>query len=359
MISRFAIPFLILVLLVSFSVTGKAQDDCVVKLNEAEKLYEEGKIEKIPEMLNSCIEAGFNKENKIAALRLLTLVYLFDDNLVKAESSLLRLLKEDPEYKTNQAIDPVEFTRLYNSFNTAPIFSLGVVLGVNSSMPRLIEPYGTASFDAANPKYNAEGFGYNMGIRSAFHLNHQWDIIFEPSLTTYSFHVEENVTNYNITLANESMTYIDFPIFTSYIFYKYNSLSFYGELGAIYGMYLSGKYNGTSTFTNNENPDYEGSSITMTDLRKSYLIMGSMGIGSKLKINRGNLAFNIRYKFGINNVMNTDIRYTPEFNQILSEYMDIDNDFSNSNISISISYNYEFYIHHKKPTNKSNYDVLK
>ncbi|MFA6403572.1 MAG: hypothetical protein WCX31_18405 [Salinivirgaceae bacterium] len=107
MIPRFTTPFLVLVLLMSLSFVGKAQDDCVVKLNEAEKLYEEGKIEKIPEMLNSCIESGFNKENKITALRLLTLVYLFDDNLIKAESSLLRLLKEDPEFKTNQAIDPV------------------------------------------------------------------------------------------------------------------------------------------------------------------------------------------------------------------------------------------------------------
>jgi hypothetical protein len=345
----------------SLSFVGKAQDDCVVKLNEAEKLYEEGKIEKIPEMLNSCIESGFNKENKITALRLLTLVYLFDDNLIKAESSLLRLLKEDPEFKTNQAIDPVEFTRLYNSFNTSPIFSLGVVLGVNSSMPRLIEPYGTAPYEDSDPTYSANGFGYNAGIRSAFHLNHQWDIIFEPTLTTYSFSVKENVANpiINSTLNDETMTYIDFPVFSSYIFYKYNSISVYGELGAIYGMYLSGNYNGTSTFKSNENPDYEGSSLSMTDLRKEYLIMGSLGVGSKFKIYRGNVALNIRYKFGFNNVMNTDIRYSPKFDQIMSDFMDIGNDFSNSNISISVSYNYEFYIHHKKPTNKSNYDVVK
>ncbi len=356
MISKLIPLCLVLVLWFNFTFVGKAQDDCVVKLNEAEKLYEEGKIEKIPEMLASCIENGFNKENKIAALRLLTLVYLFDDNQMKAENSLLNLLKENPEFKTNQAIDPVEFTRLYNSFNTTPIFSLGIVLGVNKAKPWIKNDFSTT--DLAKTKYQSNGFGFNAGLRGVYHLNNQWDIILEPAIATNSYSFNEQSSEVTNTLAEESMTYIDFPVFASYVFHKYHNFSIYAEAGAIYGMYLSSSFSGILTFIDNTNPNYEGPSVNTAENRNKYLAMGSIGVGTKFKISQGNLALNLRYKFGLNNVVySSDPRKAIQ--SILTDYMHVDDAYSISNFSISISYNREFYIHHKKPGNKTNYDVLK
>lgn len=181
---------ILLLIFAFFIVNLMGQDDCVLKLNEAQKLYENGKIEQIPTLINGCIESGFNRENKIQALRLLTLVYLFEDNTVKAEKTILTLLKIDPEYKVNQAIDPVEFIRLFNSFNTAPIFSIGFVGGPSLTLPHLIEPFSRQSFKEANPQYSAGSISFSLGLKGIYHINKKIDVSIEPS---FSYH--KNYTN--------------------------------------------------------------------------------------------------------------------------------------------------------------------
>ncbi len=352
------IQSILFLILIGINQWGMAQDDCIVKLNEAEKLYEQGKIEKIPDLLSNCIETGFNKENKIAALRLLTLVNLFEDNQNKAEKTLLEILKEDPEFKINTAIDPVEFVRLYNSFNTEPFMSFGIALGLNSSKPRLIETYTLYTFSDASPNYSSDGIGFSAGFKMNYHMNRAVDISFEPVFTSISFKVVENSSSNTITTMSESMTFIDFPLFGSYSFYKYKAFSFYGELGMIYGMLITSKLNGQITYTDKEHADVEGASITTNEIRSPYLIQSSLGLGTIIKLNRSNLQLCLRYKYGLNNLIDPAQRDL-NFENITSEYSHLDDDFSNTNFSFTISYNREFYLHNKKPGNKTNFDVIK
>lgn len=356
MIQKIPIAFLFSILLVVLGTTKLiAQEECIVKLNEAEKLYEEGKIEKIPELLNNCIENGFNKENKTQALRLLTLVYLFEDNQVKADKEMLKLLKFNPEFKVNQAIDPVEFTRLYDSYITAPIFSIGITGGVNFSSPQLIETIGLYEFSKTNPRYYNAGVGINAGIKAAYHVNKIIDVSLEPGIGYYSFTVKENVSDIKVSQMNESLITMDFPVYGSYVFYKMNQFQFWGEAGFIYSMYLSGNMSGTLTYTNNLFPDYEGTSFSTASLRKKSILTSSLGVGTKIKLNRSNLQIGIRYKFGLNNIVeNKDF-----YDYYPSDYEFHDNMFTNNSLSINVSYNYEFYIHKKKPRNKTNLDVIK
>ena len=85
---------------------------------------------------------------------------------------------------------------------------------------------------------------------------------------------------------------------------------------------------------------------------------GSIGTGAKIDFNRSNIQFSLRYKFGLLNVINTDMRYE-DHEGLNYNYQFIDNDISINNFYFMISYNREFYIHKKKPNNQTNYDIIK
>lgn len=347
----------ILLALTVFATKAKAQEACILKLNEAEKLYDEGKIERIPELLNSCIDAGFNKENKIAALKLLTLVYLFEDNQTKAENALLKLLKTDPEFKINRAIDPVEFIRLFDSYNTSPVFSIGITGGASLSNPQLFETFPTYAYDEAATQYLNDGLGFILGLKVTYHINTKFDLSLEPGISSYKFKVREKTGDAMQTTINESLTLIDIPINGAYNVYKYKLFDFFTELGFNYGIYLTGNIGGTLSYTNNEKPDYEAPAISSELIRSPHLMQAMIGVGTKIKLNRSNLQFNIQYRFGLNNLTIPENRFS-FYETSMKEYMYLDNNFTNNSLIFRVSYNFEFYLHRKKPNNKTNFDVI-
>lgn len=332
-----------------------AQDNCVLKLNEAEKLFEKGRIEEIPKLLSGCIKSGFNSENKTSALRLLTLVYLSEDNTSKAEKTLLELLSHNPEYKINKTVDPSEFIQLFNSFNTAPVFSIGLVLGPTITTPHLIETFSKNSVYEANPEYSSGGIGFSIGLKGIYHINNILDISTEPIFSYLTYDIKENVTQPNTATITETINYLEFPVFGSYYFYKKNSLKFYGEMGLSYNMLLSGSLNGIVTYNNSE---LEPPAINTKNIRKNYNLIGIVGVGTKISLNRSNIQASIRYKAGLMNIVDTEMRYS-DHEGLNSNYLFIDNDIFLNNFTLMISYNWEFYIHNKKPNNQTNYDAIK
>ncbi|MBI9068391.1 MAG: PorT family protein [Salinivirgaceae bacterium] len=351
------LTYFILLLFLLLMFNSNAQSDCIVKLNEAEKLFEEGKIEKIPNLLQECIENGFNKENKIAALRLLTNVYLFEDNQIKAEKTLLKLLKTDPEFAVNKAIDPLEFITLYNSYHTSPVFSLGGSLSLNNSLPILLETYSVNSFEDADPKYSGSGVGFSVGLIATYHINNFIDVSLEPSFINYKYSLTENVTQVNTTTAIENYNYLELPIYGSYVFYKLSKYSLFGEFGMIYNKLISSDFVGIKAYNNNEYTEKKGT-IDTKAIRQNFNIMTSLGVGARVKLNRSNLQFKLRYKYGFMNLINTESRYI-DHEGMTTEYFYIDNDVVLTNLSFSVCYSREFYIHKKKPSNKTNYEIIK
>ncbi len=136
---------------------------CTQKLNKAQKVYDAGKLSEVEGFLSKCIKEGFSKEEKMQALRLLILASLFQDEHEKAEASLLLLLKEDPEYTLNPAIDPAEFYELYNSYRTLPVINIGVLGGVTTANVLEKQTYSVGSEADNKPDYKSR-FGYQGGI---------------------------------------------------------------------------------------------------------------------------------------------------------------------------------------------------
>jgi len=342
---------LISLLLVFFVNITFAQDDCIIKLGDAQKYYEQGKLEQIPDLLSGCIEEGFNKENKTRALRLLTLVYLFDDDMKMAEETFLQLLSVDPEYKINQAIDPAEFIQLYNSYYTDPVFSIGAIVGINLTNPNLIETYSLNSFNDANSSYSSGGVGISLGLKMSYHLTKKIDLTLEPIYSLFTYNVSENVTTFNTTAITEKMNYMEFPVTASYNFYKIKEYSFFVEAGLSYGLFLSGDISGKVMYNNKEQPDYEPKPVSTKELRKKYNLAGVFGLGAQIDLSQSNLQFSVRYNVGFVNVINTDYRYNPG-NKLIPEYRFVDNDIFLNNIYFMFSYNRQFFIHKKKKSVK-------
>ena len=149
--------YLSVIFLLLFSSFALAQQsDCAFKLEEAENLYETGIFDSIPAMLRACVIEGFDDDELVRAYKLLILTYLFEDYQEMAEFTMLKFLKKFPEYEL-KAIDQVEFKYLYNSYQTVPVYSIGVIAGVNYSFVRIIQPYSTSSESEYSGEYSVSG----------------------------------------------------------------------------------------------------------------------------------------------------------------------------------------------------------
>ena len=90
----------------------QAQRSCAQNLATARNLFNSGRFYDVEGTLSTCIRNGFNRQEKIEALRLLSLTYLYLDQYQNADSSYLMLLRTNPEYRTNPASDPPDLVFL-------------------------------------------------------------------------------------------------------------------------------------------------------------------------------------------------------------------------------------------------------
>jgi hypothetical protein len=160
-IPNLKLPALFLILSCSvFILSG--QEDCSSKLVEAQRLYRQGLIEDIPQLLQPCIESGFTRAQRNEAYKILILAYLFDGNQYNAENTMVDFLKKNPEYEV-MPNDPVEFISLFETFRTMSVFSFGLNFGPNLTNPRIIEPYTQGDVNHTESR-NITGVGYQAGL---------------------------------------------------------------------------------------------------------------------------------------------------------------------------------------------------
>lgn len=338
---------LLMVLFFGFAQNIKAQGDCTIKLNDAQKLYENGRIEEIPNLLIDCINKGFDKENKVAALRLLTLVYLFEDDREKAEQNFLQMLKKNPEYKINPNIDPIEFQRLYESYRTKPVFTLGVRLAAVPTMVRLMQTYSYGDIKQANPTYTTN-IGYSIGLRGSYNISDKMSVVAEPSYSMYSFEFAEKLNSYNTIEGASRFNYFDIPVALTADFFTRNETTLFCELGMSLGMFVSGTMEVSRLYNGRESADITGASLDAADMVKSFNVAAMAGVGAKLHINHGFVHFGVRYNLGLNNIANPDNRELNANPELANKYRYMYNNYSLSSLCINFGYNYEIYIHKKK-----------
>lgn len=371
-----------LLCVLSCAITSIAQEgqDCAIVLKEAEKSYEEGKLEEIPSILKSCLEVGFSPDQKIQAYRLLTMTYLFDDKKNLANESIQNLLKIDPEYVVNPALDPAELIYLLDSYQTLPKFSIGFIAGTNFSKVAPTEAYGidntfndpenvsSGILSTAGPetspnephwKYSPGGIGFHGGIVGSYMLFRNLNLHIEPSYYFTKFTYTKNYTLNEFTNTSDSLNnlgnlelnethgWIQIPLNLTYDIKLSPKLNSFVRLGGTYGRLL----NAGGTFTREYPQSASLAPVTgpQEDLKlhrntSNYWITG--GVGLKYKIKKGVLFVDVRYQYGMQNMVNAAQRYSNT--TLLYKYNYVDDNFNLDNLAISIGAAKSFYKPKKK-----------
>jgi hypothetical protein len=331
------LKFIILILMAGFYQSSKAQEeDCAFKLREAQQLYDAGRIETVPDLLNSCIERGFNREERLSAYKLLILCQIYDDDLEAAHAGMLSFLKRYPEYELSTT-DPDEFRYVFDQYRTRPVLDLGAFAGVNRTHGMISQPYSPFNLNREKPRYVSDGFGFQAGILMNFYATSRIQISLEPMYAQANFRlVYENssVEGFGELDHFEQQSHLYLPVAGNYEF-ELGQIRPYLGLGAQLGILFSSKTSSTEgIFTG---PDEDN----LADRNQlNYWAFGRAGV--KYKLSRGYFYLDLRYNMGLNKYLSgSERRFTQDNHNWV--YMYQDSDFRLNNLLISLGYARSFY----------------
>jgi hypothetical protein len=321
-----------------------SQQNCAVILKEAEKMFDGGVIEDVPAILDDCLKNGFSRDEKIRAYRLIIISFLFDDKKELADEYMLQLLKMEPEYEINQAVDPSEFVSLMEKFRTLPLYALGVFGGINYSNINPTELYGVHNVSQSKYEFSA-GMGYQFGLRFNRYLFEGVECSAEFCLAQSTFEYSDSVYSFAIVSFDEKQTRLDLPLSITYQL-ELNKIKPFVRLGFNNSYTLNVFGTSIRKYTDNSHRDITGSDVELSAHRNRYTASVIGSIGAKYKIKRGDLFLELRYMHGLMNQTKVDARYTSP--ELIYKYFYIDNDFTLNNYLFCVGYTYSFYKPMKK-----------
>lgn len=320
----------------------QSQNNCLQLLEQAEVLFEQGIIEEIPELLSGCLEDGFSPENLIRAQKLLIFAYLIDNKTLEAENVMKSFLKNNPEYEI-QPGDPAEFKLLLSDFRTIPFLSVGPFLGGNFSSATFLEHYGPYNTSRDEGEFLINSPQFQIGAAINVFLTERLEGNLESIYTINSFSYSNLQYGFAEIYKTETQRRLEFPVSLSYDLSQ-NNWQPYLRVGLSYGLLMSAHSDYKRTYLNSGEEQYspiEELGVDISEQRNSSFVNAVFGAGLKYKIPRGHLYFDIRYFYGLSDLVNPEGRWSQD---TVFEFYTADNDFHLDYITFSIGYRYSFYI---------------
>lgn len=357
---------LLLSFLVSFFYGAHAQQarrgtdaaQCTQNLTRAEDRYRSGILNDIPNLLGGCLRSGsFSKEETIRAYKLLTLVYIFNDNDKLAEENMVNLLKADPEHKYNQLLDPGEFIFLYNKFRTKPIFRIGVRGSFNISSANVISSYSSNTIDGEVKSYSSQnGFGLDLSVEKEVYKYFEAVASVGYHGKSFSYAQSEyglepvSGTSRGPNPVIENQSWLDTNVGIRALF-PLDKFVPYAYAGAVINYLISTDETATRGAVSTSGID-----LVATGNRNQLNYSMAAGLGIKLRVGVDFLGFEARYINGLSNLVNVRNRYPrPETyggqpNPIDINRQDrlfstgvVDDNFGLNSILLSVQYTKSFY----------------
>jgi hypothetical protein len=318
----------------------KSQTDCSLVLENAEKLFEQGIIEEIPSLLSDCIKSGLNSAERERAQKLIILSYLFDNRIQQAENAMVEFLRINPEYSI-QSGDPAEFTSLFSRFRTFPYLSLGAFLGGNLTSATILTSYGPFDHNTGEGHYSPLP-EMQIGAAAFVFLTNRLELILESIYTRNSFSYTNLQYGFAEIYRNETHQKIEIPLSISYDL-PGERWHPYFRIGASYGLILTAHTSYRRSHMNNgpgSLSPLQSSNLNIRDRRNTSTLNGIMGAGIKYQITRGFIFFDLRYSYGLSQLVTAENRWDQE---TVFRYYYADGDFVTDNLSFSLGYRYSFY----------------
>jgi hypothetical protein len=341
--------FLLILFVIQLHPVRAQDEECAFTLREAEQLYNQGLIENIPQMLQSCIEKGFSKEDRLSAYKLIILCSLYNDDQALAHDQMLAFLKKYPEYELTPT-DPDEFRFLFEEYNTRPIFDYGIFVGANYAHGITVEPYAPLDQHGDRLRYRPDNLGLQVGAVFNFYITKNLQVAVEPMYTQKLFrldHAEDIVDRYIKPERFEKQSYVDIPLTFTFDF-DLGRFRPYLRAGGQFSYLFDAKASLITKFVNssgnliteNSGPDIDMLNYNGEKYRKTYNYSTVVGGGVKLKITKGYFYLDTRYNIGLN-LQNTGNRLQ-QYEQTF-KYMYIDSDFRLNNFMATFGFVRSFY----------------
>ena len=335
--------FLIPGILVSSYLELTAQEDCSLKLREAQEMFSTGRIERVYELLKNCIESGLTKEEQLQAYKLMINACIFDDNPSLAESYMFDFLKRYPDYTPNSA-DPVEFSNLLRQYDNLPRYSFGFSGGLIRSRIGVIDYHGVYDLTNVSGKYSPSGFGFHAGFLLSKHYGRHIDLGLEPRFRQVRYDFNVQPFPFAVVDFNEIQNRIDIPLSFSYTAMKGN-IHPYFKIAWSFGLLLSAKSDMKRSYRNTDGiyyNDIQSPPINITQSRIPVNMGYAIGGGIKYKVSKGFLFLDTSFNYTFFNEVNKNQRNSDVDDQRFLYYY-ADNDFRINYFFLAAGYVYSFY----------------
>lgn len=320
----------------------QAQGTCEDQLNLATEEFNAGRYYGIPAMLKGCIDNGFTKEQLQRAYLLLTQVYLLMDDPIGAESSYLRVLRANPEYETSPERDPIDIVYLSKQFTAAPIFSIYGRVGGNTSVARVIYNVYPSSGDHKIVNTYELRPGWQVAVGADWHFKNKLSLNAEVNYVYTSY---KRIQKYRFELDRsefiDKQTWLNIPIGLRYMDNK-GKFRPYVLGGYMLNILLSDK--GDITIENRDRkPDGSGTSsepaqsptINFNAQRNKMNYSFYLGAGMRYKWKLDYLFAEVRYAFGMTNIVNGKNIFS---SAAMQQYGHVDDYFRLDNLSVSVGF---------------------
>lgn len=328
----------------SFAQTGPTPAQT---LRLARATYEQGRLHEIPTQLNDGVIAKMsNKQDKVEAYKILCLSYIYLEEPEKADEAMLNILRTDPYFEINEAVDPAEFVALYKTFRRLPVFRIGGKLGVDASRPNVIE---RTTAGEGKSEFNSL-VGINFGLLADMPINERLNLHaellysqkrFGATVISDRFDESDTVNNnfQNTTEAIESQTWLSLPLAVQYKPFgkksgfnaKFNP---YVSLGVTIDYLLAAKITGEQI--RDEQSSVQEKSFEFEPSRNSINISILAAAGIKFRIGGGYVVSEIRYLYGLTNISSKESAFKNQ--DIVWELNYTDPVFKLSSLGVSAGY---------------------
>ncbi len=343
---------LILLFLACFPVALSAQEaeagSCAEKLQTAQNLFDRGQVEQVAGLLQECLKSGFNREESLAAYKLIIQTYLFEDELEKADSAMLNFLKRNPEYQLSET-DHSSFVHLYNNFQVDPVVQISLRLGTNLPFTTFID-HRSVSGNSSEGQYTFNALNLYGGLEAKFRLTGKIELNAEAGFSQVAFTKTEKILNIGTSQYNERQSRIEVPVSVNYNIKNFGKITPYVRLGAGPAILLSSTATAEFSPSDINGQPVTGPDINRRDARIALDIFGQAGAGVKLKTRGGYIFAEARSGFGLfNQTVRPSLPTADHSSAELSSYHLADDDFNINTLNFSIGYTQIFY----KPSKKN------
>jgi hypothetical protein len=328
-----------------FSSFALAQSNCEQNLKQADELYNAGDYDNCISILESSLKkCGFSKKKKEFAFELLTKAYLEQDNLQKANQSVVGLLKNNPYYETKENAEHEDFEILVEKFDALPVLSVGLrntVMKPSFKTTKINSVLESIDYGAAYQTNRTVLLYYGIaeyGFKKEYSVN--------VDFINYKISLNRTLTNSKTIALSylENSSFIEIPVYFKKYFFIGKNVSLYSALGA--GYLRTTKANATLGISYLSEDIYTGAQSEYTSVesfdvltqksRNSYEWLA--GVGGGFRFRGLGIYIDARYTGGLSSLNNSANRF--QNSTIVTDYFYVDNAVKMNKYELGLSISY-------------------